>query len=1712
MRSILRKMTAMFITLCLAACITGIPVSAYGIKSDEEIISAAGKGSLDISIAGDISIKAAVGNLMLSEAGTTGSSVEWSPGTPKDADGGKAGEEGEDWILMMNGMDSEIIWIGEGTEEDPYEVSSAEHFEAIPEMGLDAHYIQTAENIDLSASSNWKPIGDGTAPFTGTYNGGGWTISNLAINDGTLEHVGLFGLLGEGGRLEDINLKNVSIISTKDAQWQEVGRDWKYNGIAHVGGLAGTIDRGIVTGCSSVGSVTAGTAARVGGLAGVNAYDYTAGTITDCSSEGTVTGGDDAMAGGLVGYNMGTASGFGVIDRSWSGATVTGGNSVNGTFDSQSCAGGLVGKNDGTLRGNHSTGNVSGGIDANIGGMVGIHSGNSVTEFKDSSSTGKLTGGAGAMVGALIGKIFGGDITLNSIDITTPAAKLSYKTGEALDIEGLVVTGQYSNNNTAVLPINRYHIDGFDSSEPVQGQVLTIDFDGKTTTYSIDIEPFVWPGTGSGTAADPYKVATAEQLDAVRYYVNDDTVYFEQTDNIDLSGFDNWLPIGDEFTGLFDGTYDGKGYIISNLKIYRNSISEIGLFCGLMYNAEIKNIYLMDVDVENYLTGDYAFAGSLVGYNNYGTVRNCGVVSGSIRSAGRAGGLLGYNDGTVIDSFSMAAVCGGDDEYTGGLIGYSGGDVANCYSTGDVTGGNDASVGGLIGYSAGNVNCCYSTGTVSGGARSAVGGLVGLNTDSLENSYSTGNAEAEGDQSSVGGLVGANGVNISPHDQYPGAITNCYSIGTPTGTSGAISGGLVGAQNFGSITNSYYDRETAGQADTNGTPKSTAEMRHQAIYEGWNFGGVWLVEEGQDYPVLDWQISFAGGDGSTEAPYEVATAMQLNKLRSYLNNGDVFFIQTADIDLSGYANWAPIGYDYNNAFTGTFDGGGKTISNLTINDDTLEAVGLFGYVRGNSIIKNVRLENVEVISSNENGWAYVGGLAGNFATWEGIIEYCSVQGRIMGANSAQIGGLAGMSNGSIRRCFTSGTVEGTDNVYCIGGIVGFLYGSAESCYSTADVRVGDSTAEGDIDTYIGGLIGTCGEIINCYSTGSVAAGSVMGTENGISAGGLVGGNADLIAGSYSTGSVTGGTGSILGGLVGVNSSGIITDCYYLDTAADSSAGGTAGTATAMKHADTYENWDFTEDWRIVEDVTYPILIWQSLTADECIIEDWEALNWDAVKGENSTESSVITGLFLLTAGANGTAISWSSNDPDVIAVNGTVTRPSYSHGNKTVTLTAVISKDGGTERTKDFILTVKAKASSGGSNTGGNGGGMPTPPPEPDSTIDSNGNIVTAPELDPDKGVAAANTDISIINTAFEKAVQNADGKRRIEISVPEVDGATGYECNLPASILTSEPDKQLVIKTNVAAVTLPGSMLSQVAAAGAENVSLSIAPADIAVIDNDEIRSLIGGRTVIQLNLSVDGNPLAWRNEDAPVQVSIPYAPTEAELADPEFIVVWYIDGNGEVVSVPNGKYDPETGNVTFSTTHFSRFAIAYVHKTFSDLDSVGWARKPIEAMASRGIITGTGNNTFSPAANITKADYLVLLVKTLGLTTEFDSNFDDIKPGRYYYEAVGIAKKLGIVYDSGDNLFNPRESISRQDMMVMTARALEISKGLKTEGDPALLDEFDDKGDIDDAALRSIAVLVRKGLIAGSGNKLRPRADATRAETAVFLFRCQARHLDTY
>lgn len=275
--------------------------------------------------------------------------------------------------------------------------------------------------------------------------------------------------------------------------------------------------------------------------------------------------------------------------------------------------------------------------------------------------------------------------------------------------------------------------------------------------------------------------------------------------------------------------------------------------------------------------------------------------------------------------------------------------------------------------------------------------------------------------------------------------------------------------------------------------------------------------------------------------YIVTTAEGLKAVADIANNGNlgINITLTENINLTDM-EWTPIGTNYNNAYTGIFDGNGHTITGLTVTGSDQYA-GLFGRIGSGGTVKNVVLEGVQITSDNSLG--SVGGVAGYSY---GNIEYCSVSGSVSVSGISDVGGVVGYQvGGSITGCSSSATVKGTQRA---GGMAGVTNSGASltGCYATGDVTVEN---DGTNNSHAGGVVGYNGggTLTACYATGSVT-GIGSGT---IYVGGVTGSNnlGILTACYHAKGTVNGPAGTT-GGVAGRNfkdsmfGGGIITACYW----------------------------------------------------------------------------------------------------------------------------------------------------------------------------------------------------------------------------------------------------------------------------------------------------------------------------------------------------------------------------------------------------------------------------------------------------------------------------------------------------------------------------------------------------------------------------------------
>jgi len=754
------------------------------------------------------------------------------------------------------------------------------------------------------------------------------------------------------------------------------------------------------------------------------------------------------------------------------------------------------------------------------------------------------------------------------------------------------------------------------------------------------------------------------------------------TDTMTIGGWNpGWSAIGN-VTTPFSGVYNGGGYVIDSLFVHGSNANS-GLF-GAVRGLTVKDLGLTNVEMEVgsssgalvgfadtsltvtncYATGNIvavgAYDGGLIGFignakfDILDSHTDVNIINTGTGDGVYAGGFIGYMEltgdneygGTIADCYATGDVAltdqVGGHGYAGGFIARAHGtadhtkwsEIKRCYSTGDVTGAIGLHAYGPAGGFIGNldwrykVSECYSTGDVINMAKDTGGfaGYVKYET-MIENSYSLGNViRVEGsDQVNYGGFVGCQNAWSGDGVDYFNTIKNCYSVGSVSGME-ENGYGFSGCKHAWCIdTLNYWDKEVSGQDSTvgNATGLTTAEMKDQASYAGWDFDNVWEVNN--NYPNLinnsNDELEEIGdgavkpeGSGTEEDPYKISSLSDLSWLAQNDTAWTSYFIQTADIDASQTATWDDSddnndGDKYNDAndltddgtndgwlplgnissfFSGYYDGNGYTINHLTVKRAALSYVGFFGNIQKDfgspATVKNLELKNIDF-----TGDSFLGGFTGQNIS--GTISGCSTSG-VINSNSSggYVGGFVGYNHekdAKIIRCISDVTVNAAGNGEHIGGFVGRNRSNTSEALIIECCSLGSVTSDGG---RTGGFAGqnAYSRISNCYSLSEVI---FNGTSD--QAGGFIGRNYTAtieycyFAGSYNADSTKGFLGSE-GGEAGTYTS------NFLDTLASGCnqsflpAAAIEKSTIEMKTASTYKDvgWDFNNTWEIVGD-NYP---------------------------------------------------------------------------------------------------------------------------------------------------------------------------------------------------------------------------------------------------------------------------------------------------------------------------------------------------------------------------------------------------------------------------------------------------------------------------------------------------------------------------------------------
>ncbi len=333
----------------------------------------------------------------------------------------------------------------------------------------------------------------------------------------------------------------------------------------------------------------------------------------------------------------------------------------------------------------------------------------------------------------------------------------------------------------------------------------------------------------AGSASNPYKISTADELRQLSTDVNSGTTYvgeyFLMTNDINLGGVDIlgvyrnvFTAIGNSSEYSFQGTFDGGGYKVSGLYISQLETNYQALF-GYISDATIKN-----VGVSGSIIGN-SYVGGVVGFASSSTVSGCYnecKVEGNVQYLG---GVIGYAKGSTIVSDSKNSGTISGKQQVGGVVGYSSFEVYDCYNEAEISG--ISNVGGVVGYTTAVVRGCSNDGSISGSG-SFIGGVVGYaatntTTSSVSDCYNSGTVLGASNSKHVGGVVGLtySDVSNSGNDgdvlggnytggvvgNSSGTVNNCYNSGAVSGAE--VVGGVVG-DSYATVSNCYNRGDISG--------------------------------------------------------------------------------------------------------------------------------------------------------------------------------------------------------------------------------------------------------------------------------------------------------------------------------------------------------------------------------------------------------------------------------------------------------------------------------------------------------------------------------------------------------------------------------------------------------------------------------------------------------------------------------------------------------------------------------------------------------------------------------------------------------------------------------------------------------------------------------------------------------------------------------------
>ncbi|QIB68551.1 leucine-rich repeat protein [Aminipila butyrica] len=383
-------------------------------------------------------------------------------------------------------------------------------------------------------------------------------------------------------------------------------------------------------------------------------------------------------------------------------------------------------------------------------------------------------------------------------------------------------------------------------------------------------------------------------------------------------------------------------------------------------------------------------------------------------------------------------------------------------------------------------------------------------------------------------------------------------------------------------------------------------------------------------------------------------------------------------------------------------------------------------------------------------------------------------------------------------------------------------------------------------------------------------------------------------------------------------------------------------------------------------------------------------------------------------------------------------------------------------------------------------------------------NVLTPSASMDGKGQGSAKLTTEEVKQAIEAVSKNSS----LEVVIQPAFGSTLSKAVVilqgkSVASIAEDTSADLKIEMKVGSVTIPNNALTSISSqALGDTITFSMEAVKESSLTAEQ-QKLVNGNTVYDISVLSGDKPISNFGGKT-ITILLPYTLKAGESA--EGVAVWYLSDSGKLEKL-SCRYDSSTGMVRFTTNHLSAYVVGYEEtwqNPFSDVKTGDWYYTAVEYALKNNLFKGTNDRSFSPQVEMTRAMLATVLYRMEGqpAVTDGTRNFQDVKAGQWYTDAVTWAAANGIADGYGDGFFGVDSNVSREQMAAILYRYAGYKKYDVTGN--ADLSAFTDAAKIDSWAKPAMQWAGAEGLINGTtAETLSPEAFATRAQVAAVLMR---------